>query len=37
VLYKPIEIEQFLDTIATVLRESYEQAPGSDTPCSQAS
>lgn len=25
VLYKPIEIQQFLDTISTVLRETYEQ------------
>ena len=25
VLYKPIEIQQFLDTIATVLRKTYEQ------------
>jgi DNA-binding NtrC family response regulator len=25
VLYKPIEIEEFLQTIATVLREAYEQ------------
>jgi DNA-binding NtrC family response regulator len=37
VLYKPIEIEQFLDTIATVLRECHEQAPGSDTLRAQAS
>jgi DNA-binding NtrC family response regulator len=25
VLYKPIEIQEFLDTISTVLRTSYEQ------------
>jgi DNA-binding NtrC family response regulator len=25
VLYKPIEIQEFLDTIASVLRTSYEQ------------
>jgi DNA-binding NtrC family response regulator len=25
VLYKPIEIQQFLDTITTVLRKTYEQ------------
>jgi DNA-binding NtrC family response regulator len=37
VLYKPIEIEQFLDTIATVLRECHEQASDSDTPRSKAS
>lgn len=38
VLYKPIEIEQFLDTIATVLRECYEQAtPDADTPRAKAS
>ncbi len=38
VLYKPIEIEQFLDTIATVLRESHEQAaPGAGAPRSKAS
>lgn len=36
-LYKPIEIDQFLDTIATVLRECYEQASGSDTLRSKAS
>lgn len=28
VLYKPIEIQQFLDTIATVLRKTYEQTEG---------
>ena len=28
VLYKPIEIQQFLDTITTVLRKTYEQTEG---------
>lgn len=37
VLYKPIEIDQFLDTIATVLRECYEQASRSNTSRSKAS
>lgn len=37
VLYKPIEIQQFLETIATVLREGHEQAPNSDTPRAKAS
>ncbi len=36
VLYKPIEIEQFLDTIARVLRECHE-ASGNDAPRVQAS
>jgi DNA-binding NtrC family response regulator len=30
VLYKPIEIQQFLDTISAVLRDSHEQAENAD-------
>src|SRR5438477_2098022 len=37
VLYKPIEIQQFLDTISAVLRESYEQNENGHTQRSQAS
>jgi DNA-binding NtrC family response regulator len=38
VLYKPIEIQQFLDTISGVLRDTYEQAENGDpTERSQAS
>lgn len=38
VLYKPIEIQQFLDTISAVLRDTYEQAEkGGSTQRSQAS
>jgi DNA-binding NtrC family response regulator len=38
VLYKPIEIQQFLETISAVLRDTYEQAENGDsTQRSQAS
>ncbi len=38
VLYKPIEIQHFLETISAVLRDSYEQAKDGDpTQRSQAS
>ncbi len=30
VLYKPIEIQEFLNTISTVLRDSYEQTESGD-------
>jgi two-component system, cell cycle sensor histidine kinase and response regulator CckA len=38
VLYKPIEIREFLDTISSALREAYEQTEsGKRAPRSQAS